>query len=235
MDDQENLEKKFLKIISIRTSSRAYQMKLKEDDIILCLDGEVVSITYEELSKKLKDIENKSILTILRDGIYFHTYVYGPIGVICEQIDSNQIPDLNLIDLQKIFDVNASYQQYEIYKNLGNVCILLNTVPTILASLAPPLWMIQNRLWMLFGISMVYYSILLIISPWLLCIGWVLKSWYVGNNQIEILQYFYRFNNYKLWLSFCEINDQKAQELARQIDNKIDFYFSYLEPAVIEI
>ncbi|MDB9872298.1 hypothetical protein OAD02_03250 [Alphaproteobacteria bacterium] len=235
MDDQENLEKKFLKIISIRTSSRAYQMKLKEDDIILCLDGEVVSITYEELSKKLKDIENKSILTILRDGIYFHTYVYGPIGVICEQIDSNQIPDLNLIDLQKIFDVNASYQQYEIYKNLGNVCILLNTVPTILASLAPPLWMIQNRLWMLFGISMVYYSILLIISPWLLCIGWVLKSWYVGNNQIEILQYFYRFNNYKLWLSFCEINDQKAQELARQIDNKIDFDFSYLEPAVIEI
>ena len=234
MDDQENLEKKFLKIISIRTSSRAYQMKLKEDDIILCLDGEVVSITYEELSKKLKDIENKSILTILRDGIYFHTYVYGPIGVICEQIDSNQIPDLNLIDLQKIFDVNASYQQYEIYKNLGNVCILLNTVPTILASLAPPLWMIQNRLWMLFGISMVYYSILLIISPWLLCIGWVLKSWYVGNNQIEILQYFYRFNNYKLWLSFCEINDQKAQELARQIDNKIDFYFSYLEPAVLE-
>jgi hypothetical protein len=235
MDDQENLEKKFLKIISIRTSSRAYQMKLKEDDIILCLDGEVVSITYEELSKKLKDIENKSILTILRDGIYFHTYVYGPIGVICEQIDSNQILDLNLIDLQKIFDVNASYQQYEIYKNLGNVCILLNTVPTILASLAPPLWMIQNRLWMLFGISMVYYSILLIISPWLLCIGWVLKSWYVGNNQIEILQYFYRFNNYKLWLSFCEINDQKAQELARQIDNKIDFDFSYLEPAVIEI
>ena len=235
MDNQENLEKKFLKIISIRTSSRAYQMKLKEDDIILCLDGEVVSITYEELSKKLKDIENKSILTILRDGIYFHTYVYGPIGVICEQIDSNQIPDLNLIDLQKIFDVNASYQQYEIYKNLGNVCILLNTVPTILASLAPPLWMIQNRLWMLFGISMVYYSILLIISPWLLCIGWVLKSWYVGNNQIEILQYFYRFNNYKLWLSFCEINDQKAQELARQIDNKIDFDFSYLEPAVIEI
>jgi hypothetical protein len=235
MDDQENLEKKFLKIISIRTSSRAYQMKLKEDDIILCLDGEVVSITYEELSKKLKDIENKSILTILRDGIYFHTYVYGPIGVICEQIDSNQIPDLDLIDLQKIFDVNASYQQYEIYKNLGNVCILLNTVPTILASLAPPLWMIQNRLWMLFGISMVYYSILLIISPWLLCIGWVLKSWYVGNNQIEILQYFYRFNNYKLWLSFCEINDQKAQELARQIDNKIDFDFSYLEPAVIEI
>ena len=235
MDDKENLEKKFLKIISIRTSSRAYQMKLKEDDIILCLDGEVVSITYEELSKKLKDIENKSILTILRDGIYFHTYVYGPIGVICEQIDSNQIPDLDLIDLQKIFDVNASYQQYEIYKNLGNVCILLNTVPTILASLAPPLWMIQNRLWMLFGISMVYYSILLIISPWLLCIGWVLKSWYVGNNQIEILQYFYRFNNYKLWLSFCEINDQKAQELARQIDNKIDFDFSYLEPAVIEI
>jgi|TARA_B110000503_G_scaffold71026_1_gene110317 hypothetical protein len=234
MDNQENLERKFLKITSIRTSSRAYQMKLKEDDIILCLDGEFMNLSYEVFSKKLNDIDNKSILTILRDNIHFNTYVYGSLGVICEQINDNQIPDIDKIDLKTIMDVNAFYQQYEIYKNMGNVCILLNTFPTILASLAPPLWMIQNRLWMLFGISMVYYSILLITSPWLFCIGWVLKSWYVGNNQIEILQYFYRFNNYKLWLSFCEINDQKAQELARQIDNKIDFYFSYLEPAVLE-
>ena len=159
-----------------------------------------MNLSYEVFSKKLNDIDNKSILTILRGGIHFNTYVYGSLGVICEQINDSQIPDIDKFYLKTMMDVNALYQQYEIYKNMGNVCILLNTVPTILASLAPPLWMIQNRLWMLFGISMVYYSILLIISPWLLCIGWVLKSWYVGNNQIEILQYFYRFNNYKLWL-----------------------------------
>ena len=46
----ENEDKNFLKIKSIRTSSRAYQMKLKEDDIILCLDGEFVNVTYEVFS-----------------------------------------------------------------------------------------------------------------------------------------------------------------------------------------
>ena len=120
MDNQENLEKKFLKITSIRTSSRAYQMKLKEDDIILCLDGEFMNLSYEVFSKKLNDIDNKSILTILRGGIHFNTYVYGSLGVICEQINDNQIPDIDKFDLKTMMDVNALYQQYEIYKNITN-------------------------------------------------------------------------------------------------------------------
>ena len=65
----ENEDKKFLKIKSIRTSSRAYQMLLKENDIILCLDGEFVNVTYEVFSKELNEIIDKKILTIVRNEI----------------------------------------------------------------------------------------------------------------------------------------------------------------------
>ena len=41
------------------------------------------------------------------------------------------------------------------------------------------------------------------ISPWLFFIGWILKSWYVGSSQIDILRLFYRMHNYRLSLSFC--------------------------------
>ena len=229
----ENEDKKFLKIKSIRTSSRAYQMLLKENDIILCLDGEFVNVTYEVFSKELNEIIDKKILTIVRNEILFNTFIEGPLGVVCEEISSKEISNLENFDLKKILDLNNFYQQFEVYKRPQSVSVLLNTIPTILASLAPPLWMVQNKLWIFLGISLIFYMVLFVVSPWLFFIGWILKSWYVGSCQIDILRYFYRFNNYRFWISFCEDSEKKAQQLARKFDDKVDFDYSYLEPAII--
>ena len=231
----ENEDKKFLKIKSIRTSSRAYQMLLKENDIILCLDGEFVNVTYEVFSKELNEIIDKKILTIVRNEILFNTFIEGPLGVVCEEISSKEISNFENFDLKKILDLNNFYKQFEVYKRPQSVSLLLNTIPTILASLAPPLWMVQNKLWVFLGISLVFYTVLLVVSPWLFFIGWILKSWYVGSCQIDILRYFYTFNNYRFWISFCEDSEKKAQQLARKFDNKVDFDYSYLEPAIIEV
>ena len=72
------------------------------------------------------------------------------------------------------------------------------------------------------------------VSPWLFFIGWILKSWYVGNSQVDILRLFYRMHNYSLRLSFCARNEKEAQEIARQFDDKVDFYYSYLKPVIVE-
>ena len=231
----ENQDKKFLKIKSIRTSSRAFQMMLKEGDIILCLDGEFVNATYENFSKELNEIVDKKILTLVRNDILFNTFIEGPLGIVCEEVSSKEITNLENLDLKKILDLNSFYQQFEVYKKPQCISVLLNTIPTILASLAPPLWMVQNKLWTLLGISLIFYMTLLVVSPWLFFIGWILKSWYVGNCQIDILRFFYRFNNYRFWISFCEDSEKKAQQLARKFDKKVDFDYSYLEPAIIEI
>ena len=230
----ENQDKKFLKIKSIRTSSRAFQMMLKENDIILCLDGEFVNQTYEIFSKELQQIVDKKILTLVRDEILFNTFIEGPLGVVCEEVSSKEITNLENLDLKKILDLNSFYQQFEVYKKPQSVSVLLNTIPTILASLAPPLWMVQNKLWIFLGISLIFYMVLFIVSPWLFFIGWILKSWYVGSCQIDILRYFYRFNNYRFWISFCEDSEKKAQQLARKFDNKVDFDYSYLEPVITQ-
>ena len=230
----ENEDKKFLKIKSIRTSSRAYQMMLKENDIILCLDGEFVNQTYEIFSKELHEIVDKKILTLVRDEILFNTFIEGPLGVVCEEVSSKEITNLENLDLKKVLDLNSFYQQFEVYKKPQSVSVLLNTIPTILASLAPPLWMVQNKLWIFLGISLIFYMVLFIVSPWLFFIGWILKSWYVGSCQIDILRYFYRFNNYRFWISFCEDSEKKAQQLARKFDNKVDFDYSYLEPVITQ-
>ena len=51
MNEEIVTKKSFLQIKSIRTSSNAFSMKLREDDVIIALDGEMVHKSYEELSK----------------------------------------------------------------------------------------------------------------------------------------------------------------------------------------
>lgn len=234
MNEEIVTEKSFLQIKSIRTSSNAFMMKLKEGDVIIALDGEMVHKSYEELSKELSEIKEKKVMTLFRDGVFFNTFIYGSLGVICENITSEKIPELEISNINDHFQQDVFYILFEVYKKPGSNAILLNTMPSILASFAPPLWMLQNRLWNLFFITMVFYIMLFMISPWLFFIGWILKSWYIGNSQIELLRYFYRLNNYRLSLSFCARSDKEAQEIARKFDEKIDFHFSYLEPVLIE-
>ena len=81
---------------------------------------------------------------------------------------------------------------------------------------------------------MVFYYLLFMIAPWLFFLGWILKSWYVGDSQIDILRFFYRLQNYRLSLSFCARNEKEAQHIARKFDEKIDFDYSYLEPVTLE-
>ena len=234
MNEETKIEKDFLQIKSIRTSSNGFIMKLHEGDIIIALDGLLINKSYDDLSKELNEIKDKKILTLYRDGVFFNTFVYGSLGVICENINSNTIPVLNNLDTNNYFNKDDFYFQFEVFKKPEKTAILLNTFPTILASLAPPLWMLQNRLWTFFCISLVFYFFLLMISPWLFFIGWILKSWYVGNSQIDILRFFYRMHNYRLSLSFCARTEKEAQEIARQFDDKVDFYYSYLEPVILE-
>ena len=234
MNEEIVTEKFFLQIKSIRTSSNAFMMKLKEGDVIIALNGEIVHKTYEELSKELSEIKEKKIITIFRDGVFFNTFVYGSLGVICENITTEKIPELEISNINDYFQKDEFYILFEVYKKPGSVATLLNTMPSVLASIAPPLWMLQNRLWNLFFITMVFYFMLFMISPWLFFVGWILKSWYIGNTQLDLLRFFYRLNNYRLSLSFCARSDKEAQEIARKFDKKIDFHFSYLEPVIIE-
>ena len=234
MSEEIEREKSFLQIKSIRTSSNAFIMKLKEGDVIIAIDGELINKNYEELSKELSEIKEKKVITLFREGVFFNTFVHAPLGVICEDITAEKIPELKNINLNDYFKKDEFYSLFEVFKKPGNVAILLNTTPSILASLAPPLWMLQNRLWTYFCITMIFYFMLLMISPWLFFIGWILKSWYVGNSQIDLLRFFYRLRNYRLSLSFCARSDKEAQEIARKFDEKVDFYFSYLEPVIIK-
>ena len=123
MNEEIVTEKSFLQIKSIRTSSNAFMMKLKEGDVIIAIDGEIVNKSYEELSKELSEIKEKKVITLFRDGVFFNTFIYGPLGVICENITYE-----NLSNLKPCFGRgDQEYLSVEKYVLKKSVC-LFNSV-----------------------------------------------------------------------------------------------------------
>ena len=56
-EDKENLSRKFLKIKNVKVFSNAYNLRIKEGDIIVGLNGEYYNSTYEDLKKLLDEDE----------------------------------------------------------------------------------------------------------------------------------------------------------------------------------
>ena len=224
--------KNYLKITDVRVFSRAYNLRLKENDIIIALNGEYFNSTYEELKKILEENDENKIVTILRDETYFNITANSSLGIKCEEIQENHIKNLPNTDLKDIIDTDKHYKQYEVYKNFKRNGVLLNLELSLLASIAPPLWMIYHRCWTIFGFTIVFLIMMFSVSPWLFCISWVLKSWYYGLNQTNVLRNYLNFKNYKLFLVLTCTNEEEGQKICRSLDSKIDFDYSYLEPPV---
>ncbi len=230
--DQKKLTRIFLKIKNVKIFSNAYNLRIKENDIILGLNGKYFNSSYEELKKALDEDEEEKILTIFREGTCFNISIKSPLGVSCEEIDENQIKEFSNVNIKDIFEEDKLYRQFEVYKNIKKNGFILDLEPSILASIAPPLWMLYNRLWVNLFFTIVFFVIMFLVSPWLFCVSWVLKSWYYGLNQINVLRNHYNYNDYRLFLVLTCLNEEEAQIISRKLDSKIDFDYSYLEPPI---
>jgi len=228
--NQDKLSRKFLKIKNVRVFSNAYNLRIKENDIIVGLNGEYFNSSYEDLKKNLDEDEEKKILTIFREGTCFNITTKSSLGITCEEIDENHIKDFTNTDIKNVIEKDRSYKQFEVYKNYRKNGFIIDLELSILASIAPPLWMLHQRLWMNLFFTVIFLVIMFLVSPWLFCISWVLKSWYYGLNQINVLRNYYNFKDYRLFLVLTCLNEEEAQIISRELDPKIDFDFSYLDP-----
>ena len=61
-EDKDKLSRKFLKIKNVRVFSNGFNLRIKENDIILGLNGEYFNSSYEDLKKALDENEEKKIV-----------------------------------------------------------------------------------------------------------------------------------------------------------------------------
>ena len=117
-EDQNDLSRKFLKITNVKIFSNAYNLRLKEDDIIIGINGEYFNSSYDELRKILDEDENEKIVTILRDEVNFNIKTKKSLGVVCENIEEDHIKNFKKVDFKNYFTEGKFFSQYEIYKDM---------------------------------------------------------------------------------------------------------------------
>ena len=231
-EDQDRLNRKFLKIKNVRVFSNAYNLRVKEGDIILGFNGEYFNSSYDDLKKALVEDEEDKIITIYREGTCFNITTKSSLGVTCEEIDENHIKEFTNTEIKNVLEKDKSYKQFEVYKNFRKNGFIIDLELSILASIAPPLWMLHHRLWINLFFTIIFLVIMFLVSPWLFFISWVLKSWYYGLNQINVLRNYYNYKDYRLFIVLTCLNEEEAQIISRKLDPKIDFDFSYIEPPI---
>ncbi len=224
----------FFKITKVRPFSKAFNLKLKEGDILLRLNGEQIQSSYEEFRKQLDENSDNKIISILRGNVTFNIITQGSLGVICETVEEKEVENLNEIKLEELYNKNLNYKNFEVFKNINRQGLVIPLDTSILPSIAPPLWMTYHKMWVLLSFTLVFYFIMFYVSPWLFFLAWILKSWYYGNNQIDVLRFYYKLKEYRFWLSLASENEEDVQKKSRELDPKIDFEYSYLDPPIIE-
>ena len=70
----------FLKVDQLKRGSHALSLMLRNEDIIVGINGEIFRGTQKILNQRLKDEEIK-IITIFRKQIFFNVKADGPLGI----------------------------------------------------------------------------------------------------------------------------------------------------------
>ena len=115
----------FLKIDKLVRRSHAMSLLLRNDDIIVALNGLVFKGTQKLLNEKLRD-EGLKILTIQRKDIFFNIKAEGPLGIKLIEVSSEEANEL-LKKTQKYLEKNndfTNFHEYEVYKGKKNYYIL---------------------------------------------------------------------------------------------------------------
>ena len=83
----------FLKVDQLKRGSHALSLMLRNEDIIVGLNGEIFRGTQKILNQRLKDEEIK-IITILRKEVFFNVKADGPLGVKLLEVVNDEAEEL---------------------------------------------------------------------------------------------------------------------------------------------
>ena len=147
-DKQEN---NFLvKIDKVRKRSYAGFLLLKQDDIIVAINNQFYTFGETKLTDELKDLKKnneKAIMTILRDNVFFDVIVSNSLGCKflttnneeTEKIKNDFVKKENhdLDELKDYVALRDIFRRYDVFDNSNS----------LMAGIFPPAWLAYNRKW----------------------------------------------------------------------------------------
>ena len=228
----EKLIQSFLKLKEHGQSSRTKALRLKENDVIVAIDGIGYHETIDNMVDMLSSGEEDDLwlLTIWRNGKFFEIFTRGPLGGIFEMTrpdESQMIADL--FEKREIGE-KGQYKIYEALRDIKRVVDVYDTSYNQIAVILPPVWLFTQKMWEPLLAIICVYLITFSVNIYLFVLAVVLVAMYFRRGQVTLRRSYGMFQDRQVWAIIAARTDLEAQQMCRNIDEKVNFINSLVKP-----
>ena len=222
----------FLKIDLLQRNSHALSLMLRNEDVIVGLNGKTFRGTQKILNQKLKD-EDTKIITIFRKEIFFNVKADGPLGIKLLEVGSEEADELLKKTEEYFKSINdlKEYREFEIYRGKNNFYDIIEIQDnSLLASLLPFIWFYHHRLYSPLFLLVATFLLLGSIAWWLFLAAWVILTIYMSRGSTSLLRGYCLFQEMRPFMKVYAFSNKQAQEVIRSLDKKSNYRFPFIAP-----
>ena len=227
----------FLKLKEHGQSSRTKALRLKENDVIVAIDGS----SYHESIDKLVDLlssgeeDDMWLLTVWRNGKFFEIFTRGPLGGIFEFTRPEESQMIMELFQKREMGQKEEYRIFEALRDVKRVVDVYDTTHTQLAVILPPVWLVQQKMWEPLLAILCVYLITFSVNIYLFILAVVLVGLYLRKGQVTLRRSYGLFQDRQVWAIVAARSDKEAQEMCRNLDEKVNFINAIVKPYKKEV
>ena len=228
----ENLIQSFLKLKEHGQSSRTKALRLKENDVIVAIDG----ISYHETIDNMVDLLSSGddnelwLLTIWRDGKFFEVFTRGPLGGIFEMTKPDEAQMIADLFKKREVGEKGQYRIYEALRDVKRVVDVYDTSYNQIAVILPPVWLFTQKMWEPLLAIICVYLITFSVNIYLFVLAVILVSMYFRKGQVTLRRSYGMFQDRQVWAIVAARTDLEAQQMCRDLDERVNFINSLVKP-----
>ena len=223
----------FIKIKSIPRVAFARDLRLKEGDIILANNGKILGQDIDafiELCDQAQDSEQQLLLTICRGEVVFDLLVAERLGVELDYCDAESAATAAGLFAKHHVGARDHYCNYEALRDIHRHVVLYDTKYSSVATIAPPIWLMQHRAWEPLVAVTAAYATAFAVHWAVFLITSLLIAIYCHRIQFRLIRNYSLFTEHYFWHVCAARSAAEAQMVCRQLDPKCIFDYSHVGP-----
>ncbi|MBT5727997.1 MAG: hypothetical protein HOI73_01135 [Alphaproteobacteria bacterium] len=215
----------FIRIKTVGRKSYASELRLRELDVLVAIDGLPVDNDIQKLEEQLKMIERPALLTLFRDGFFLSVFAKQYPGCILEYAPAEISEGVAFKLKSHELDNPKGYRTYEALRNVSRDVFLFEAEYSSFATFLPPFWLLNYRMWEPLMAVLSTYAVSLLVHPLLFVVIFVMIGGYFHRAQTKLIRGYALYQEHYFWMVLAARSDDEAMTICRQFDPKCQFKF----------
>ena len=127
------------------------------------------------------------------------------------------------------------YRIFEALRDVKRVVDVYDTTHNQVAVILPPVWLLQQKMWEPLLAVLCVYLITFSVNIYLFILAAVLIGLYLRRGQVTLRRSYAMFQDRQVWAILAARSDLEAQEMCRNLDEKVNFINALLKPYKKEV